>query len=149
MDARPLFPQGFHGAFNMNPTHRVSEDSLPHLTRLSCPTPVKYYYIDFGHAVRFNSEEERRKVPWRMGRGGGSKKRGMLPELRGAGEGGGEGGGEGKEVLYDPFMGDVYALGSLFDHFFYQVRLCLYIELLGTRTDSSSRLLLNALVLAF
>lgn len=110
----------------MNPSHRVSESDLPHLTRLTVPadSPVKYHYIDFGYAVRFGSYEERRKVPWTVGTGRRKKKKGDggLPELVGGGGGGGSEEGEG-EALYDPFRGDVYALGRLFDHFFYKVRL--------------------------
>ncbi|THH04988.1 hypothetical protein EW146_g10020, partial [Bondarzewia mesenterica] len=52
MDARELFPEGFHGAYNMNPAHRMSESHLARRTRLSTPTPVRYYYIDFGHCAR-------------------------------------------------------------------------------------------------
>ncbi|KAI0060102.1 hypothetical protein BV25DRAFT_1839864 [Artomyces pyxidatus] len=103
MDASALYPQGFHGAFNMNTSHRVSEAGLLHHTRLE--VPVKYYFIDFGTSVRFPNAPERRLVSQKHGSGTDF----VLPELR-----------ENGQALYDPFKADVYALGRLLDHFFYK-----------------------------
>ncbi|KZO95059.1 hypothetical protein CALVIDRAFT_538524 [Calocera viscosa TUFC12733] len=60
MDPAPIFPDGFHGAFGINTTRRVSEKHVKHLTRLQAP--VKYYYIDFGSSSMFPSAEERTLV---------------------------------------------------------------------------------------
>jgi len=63
MTPAPLFPKGFHGAFNLNTERRVSEKHLNRRSRLQAP--VKYYYIDFGSSVIFPSTEERKLVELR------------------------------------------------------------------------------------
>ncbi|KZO95051.1 hypothetical protein CALVIDRAFT_483433 [Calocera viscosa TUFC12733] len=60
MDPASIFPDGFHGAFGINTTRRVSERHVKRLTRLQAP--VKYYYIDFGSSSMFPSAEERTLV---------------------------------------------------------------------------------------
>ncbi|KZO95061.1 hypothetical protein CALVIDRAFT_599508 [Calocera viscosa TUFC12733] len=57
MDPAPIFPNGFHGAFNLNSDRRVSEKHVKRLSRIHAP--VKYYYIDFGSSSMFPSTEER------------------------------------------------------------------------------------------
>ncbi|KZT61008.1 hypothetical protein CALCODRAFT_57428 [Calocera cornea HHB12733] len=61
MYPKPLFPDGFHGAFSLNPLHRMPETGLRRLSRIQAS--VKYYYIDFGSSSMFSSYEEREHVP--------------------------------------------------------------------------------------
>lgn len=91
MDARDLFPSGFHGAYNMNPNHRVSEAQLPHRTRLAVPHPVKYYYTGFGVSARVDQAPDLDTVARPSG------------------------------AAEDAFAADVYALGKLLAHFFRDV----------------------------
>ncbi|KZT61007.1 hypothetical protein CALCODRAFT_464645 [Calocera cornea HHB12733] len=91
MDAGSMFPDGFHGAFNLNPHHRMPEKHLRRLTRLQAP--VKYYYIDFGSSSMFPSYEERKPVlltaaVW------------LPPEFE-----------ANKDAPLDPFKQDIFALG--------------------------------------
>ncbi|ETW79686.1 hypothetical protein HETIRDRAFT_419350 [Heterobasidion irregulare TC 32-1] len=88
MDARDLFPSGFHGAYNMNPNHRVSEAQLPRRTRLAVPHPVKYYYTGFGASARVDQAPDLDTVARPSG------------------------------AAEDAFAADVYALGKLLAHFF-------------------------------
>jgi len=60
MDPAPIFPDGFHGAFNLNRGMRRSERHLKGLTRIQAS--VKYFYIDFDSSSMFPSIEERRLV---------------------------------------------------------------------------------------
>ncbi|KZO95050.1 hypothetical protein CALVIDRAFT_556008 [Calocera viscosa TUFC12733] len=91
MDASKLFPQGFHGAFNLVPARRRSEKGLKRLTRLQVPT--KYQYVDFGSSVMFPSFEARSLVNFTAAAW-------IPPEVQ-----------ENPETPYDPFKADIYALG--------------------------------------
>ncbi|KAA1466879.1 hypothetical protein DENSPDRAFT_812250 [Dentipellis sp. KUC8613] len=133
MDARALFPAGFHGAFNMNPAHRAPEAHLPQRSRLAAPVPVRYCFIDFALAVRVGepagapgpgaedsaaragAEDSGAEDPARAG-----AEDGTLGKVKVKWRGGADVPEVGGRVgaLYDPFKGDVYALGRVFEHFF-------------------------------
>ncbi|KZO95052.1 kinase-like protein [Calocera viscosa TUFC12733] len=103
MDARALFPKGFHGAFNLSPGHRFSEKGVKRLTRLQ--VPVKYYYIDFGSSVMFPSFEERALVLFNAAVW-------IPPEVQ-----------ANKDAPFDPFKADVFALGlTLLEELRFQYR---------------------------
>ncbi|KZT52438.1 hypothetical protein CALCODRAFT_475940 [Calocera cornea HHB12733] len=91
MDPRPIFPDGFHGAFTLNPYHRMPETRLRRFTRIQAP--VKYYYIDFGSSSMFSSYEERKPVRLTAAAY-------LPPEFF-----------ANKNAPLDPFKQDVFALG--------------------------------------
>ncbi|KDQ64116.1 hypothetical protein JAAARDRAFT_52110 [Jaapia argillacea MUCL 33604] len=90
MDARPLFPQGWHPV-----RRRCAPDGvydLPPVSRLD--TPVRYYFIDFGNSTCFLPEEP----PYVVGVQGRDR---SVPELS-------------WEIPYDAFKVDVYAMGHMY-----------------------------------
>lgn len=96
MDATPMYPEGFH--FNGTWGRRKNPDwtATAHpLSRTECSSPVKYYFIDFGHSMRYDGEGPALAMPI----GGGDK---TVPEFRGDGMG----------QPHDPFPTDVYYLGN-------------------------------------
>lgn len=92
MDATSMYPKGFHP---------VEPDSLPagigfapYVSRLSAPTPVRYYFIDFGLSSYFPPDSsEPRLVTGKFGRIR------QVPEFS-------------DDVPYDPFKVDIYMLGT-------------------------------------
>lgn len=109
MDATPMYPQGFHftSSFNLDMNRDWTAEARP-LSRTECVTPVKYYFIDFGHSMRFNYEEPTLAMPAY----GGDK---TAPEFRG----------DGINRPYDPFSTNVYYLGNALREIFLDVRFSL------------------------
>ncbi|KAL5492968.1 hypothetical protein ACEPAI_4416 [Sanghuangporus weigelae] len=93
MDADKMFPRGFH------PTISVAEAS-PRI-RLAKPrrrrdvSYVRYYYIDFGISVKFDHDDDDKRVFGVIGQDD------EVPELS-------------QTEPYDPFFVDVFILGNLF-----------------------------------
>jgi hypothetical protein len=103
MDATPLYPEPFHPV-----VPRMKADwsgRTKPLTRAQ--HPVRYYFIDFGQAERFDLSEGAPSVE-PVGAGGEQ----IPPEYRGAGA----------EKKHDPFPTDVWYLGNLIQEEFLQVR---------------------------
>lgn len=101
MDASSIYPDGFH------PVH--SHFLTDSMTVANClprsSGAVKYYYVDFGISSYFSLERGR----GRLVRGADGRDR-EVPELS-------------NTVPYDPFKVDIFILGNLFRHEFYEVRL--------------------------
>ncbi|KAI0634041.1 kinase-like domain-containing protein [Trametes polyzona] len=96
MDARALYPDGHHPV-----RLRHSEDLLQVVTPLSRQgRMIKYYYVDFGLAVRFPEGAP----PYVVGDVGRDAE---VPELS-------------PDVPYDAFKVDIFALGNLFSKQFEQ-----------------------------
>ncbi|GJE92549.1 kinase-like domain-containing protein [Phanerochaete sordida] len=94
MDARPLYPQGFHPAYpHRLPLPNWDKPSTSY-TRLSAPGPVRYYFSDFGMSTRF-SPGGPRLVTGELGA------ERDVPELS-------------STTPYDPFKVDVFVLGKVF-----------------------------------
>ncbi|KZT56493.1 hypothetical protein CALCODRAFT_497398 [Calocera cornea HHB12733] len=91
LDARAMFPNGFHGPFNFQPDQRLPERGIKRLTRLQAP--VKYCYIDFGSGFMFLSFEARKGARFNAAAL-------IPPEVL-----------ANREAPFDPFKGDVWALG--------------------------------------
>ncbi|EJT97915.1 hypothetical protein DACRYDRAFT_119109 [Dacryopinax primogenitus] len=94
MDTHDMFPDGFHGAFTLNPGHRMSETGLLRLTRIQAPP--KYYYIDFGSSCMcrtFMGSALVLSVATSF----------VPPEIK-----------DDRTKAYDPFRGDVFSLGMTF-----------------------------------
>jgi hypothetical protein len=90
MDARPLYPQGFHP---LRP--KYSKDAVFELTPLDrIDHPVRYYFIDFGLSTRFLPGES----PLVTGINGRDQD---VPELS-------------PDVPYDAFKVDVFILGNVY-----------------------------------
>ncbi|KII90098.1 hypothetical protein PLICRDRAFT_138550 [Plicaturopsis crispa FD-325 SS-3] len=106
VDATKLIPNGFNPLINTYgiryPKRRIFQESSWKRSSRTCVSP-KYYIIDFGVSTRFPSSEERHLVKWQGGRGF------LLPECR-----------PGPDTLYDPFKGDIHALGEIFGHLWFQ-----------------------------
>jgi len=91
MDPSKLYPKGFPGVVTFDSEHRLSQQGVSRLTRMQ--VPVKYYYIDFGSSSMFPSFEERKPVLFNAAVW-------APPEAE-----------ANPEAPYDPFKGDIYALG--------------------------------------
>ncbi|TFY74936.1 hypothetical protein EWM64_g9077 [Hericium alpestre] len=93
MDGKRMFPHGFH----MERPHRDERGrSLSGVRTRTQVGGVKYYYIDFGESMRFDSDGDIR-IDVR------SKANIHAPETRGA-----------DRPPYDPFKTDIYALGMTY-----------------------------------
>ena len=94
MDAKALYPKGFHPVFH----HRLLEahESAPVLPRSTAQ--IKYYYVDFGISTYIPRDSPTRMVTGVFGRDQ------EVPELS-------------AEIPYDPFKVDVYILGNVFTEF--------------------------------
>ena len=97
MDARPLYPEGYHPV-----RQNYTPDGMYTISPLSrTDRPVRYYYIDFGLSVQFAPGA----APYVVGDVGRDTD---VPELS-------------DSVPYDAFKVDIFALGNLFYKEFYQV----------------------------
>ena len=90
MDARSLYPAGFH-PIRLNSTPDALYEAIP-LSRTD--HPVRYFYIDFDLSVRF-AEGESHYVLGDVGRDD------KVPELS-------------NHIPYDAFKVDIFALGNLY-----------------------------------
>ena len=101
LDARALYPRGFHPvATNFLPDLTAEVYPLP---RITASSPVKYYYVGFSSAIRFQPGIQSKLAT------GQCFLEQPLPEF----------------VFgdpYDPFKVDVYALGHVFRTNIYEVR---------------------------
>ena len=97
MDAFSLYPRGFHPV-RTNRTPDVKSYSRPWPRIL---VPVKYYYVDFGIAVKIPPGTS----PLVLGRDGQDQE---VPELS-------------DRIPYDPFKVDIFILGNVFRHNIYAV----------------------------
>lgn len=100
MDADSLYPEGFHPLLT---------DFLPDgttiarpYTRASAPTPVRYYFVDFGMSARIPRDAPRLV----LGEEGADRE---VPELS-------------NTVPYDPFKADTFILGNVFRRTIHDVR---------------------------
>lgn len=100
MDPRPTFPNMYHPA-EMGRT-RDFQSSAKFYTRTSKPT--KYYFIDFGLSLKYNSDGRRLATPFF----GGDR---SVPEFKG----------DGVYNQYNPFPTDVYYLGNMIRENFLKV----------------------------
>ena len=98
MDAKALYPKGFHPAMTIClPDGSGRAPTLPRST-----APIKYYYIDFGISSYIPPGSPEKLVLGDYGRDR------DVPELS-------------TSVPYDPFKVDVFILGNLFDKYFVDV----------------------------
>ncbi|KAI0700983.1 kinase-like domain-containing protein [Cerioporus squamosus] len=96
MDARPLYPEGYHPV-----RQNYTPDAMYRISPLSrTDRPVRYYYIDFGLSVQFPPGA----APYVVGDVGRDTD---VPELS-------------DTIPYNPFKVDVFALANLFYKEFYQ-----------------------------
>ncbi|OSC97558.1 hypothetical protein PYCCODRAFT_1376921 [Trametes coccinea BRFM310] len=96
MDGSSLYPDGHHPVYTT-----CSPDLIEEITPLlRMDHPVRYYYVDFGLSVRFQSGASTLVV-------GDVGRDEEVPELS-------------STVPYDAFKADIYALGNLFDKEFLQ-----------------------------
>jgi serine/threonine protein kinase len=92
-DAGPMFPEGWHPARESK--NAAFTGDAPSITRTESTKPIKYYFIDFGIALRFqDSEPHNARIIM-----SGDK---SVPEFRSI---------TGDET-YDPFPTDVYLIGN-------------------------------------
>ena len=99
MDARSLHPRGFHPVLTpFSPDLKSEAERIP---RFASPTPVKYYFIDFGISVHIPAGRPRLV----LGEDGIDR---QVPELS-------------STVPYDPFKVDVFVLGNVVRHEVYAV----------------------------
>ena len=97
MDARPIYPQGWHFKANI-----CAPDGVTFVTPLArIDHPVRYYFIDYGVSHRFVPGQSHLVLDW----GG---RDADVPELK-------------KLQPYDPFKVDVFTVGNVFLKDFYQV----------------------------
>lgn len=97
MDARPIYPQGWHFKANV-----CAPDGVTFVTPLArIDHPVRYYFIDYGVSHHFLPGQSRLVLDW----GG---RDADVPELK-------------KLQPYDPFKVDVFTIGNVFLKDFYQV----------------------------
>jgi hypothetical protein len=97
MDARPIYPQGWHFmAKSFAPDGVTPVTPLPRIDH-----PVRYYFIDYGVSHRFITGQSHLVLDW----GGRDPD---VPELK-------------KLQPYDPFKVDVFTVGNVFFKDFYQV----------------------------
>lgn len=96
MDARPIYPQGWHFKANV-----CAPDGVTFVTPLArIDHPVRYYFIDYGVSHHFLPGQSRLVLDW----GG---RDADVPELK-------------KLQPYDPFKVDVFTVGNVFLKDFYQ-----------------------------
>ena len=102
MDSKPILPEMFHpqrpwrmldGRREVKPYTRTAR-------------PVKYYFVDFGHARRYNPEDTN---PLEVPILGGDK---TVPEFQ-----------NDRETPRNPFHTDVYYMGNLIRREFVEVRM--------------------------
>ena len=90
MDARPIYPQGWHFmAKSFAPDGVTPATPLPRIDY-----PVRYYFIDYGVSHRFLPDQSHFVLDW----GG---RDADVPELK-------------KLQPYDPFKVDVFTVGNVF-----------------------------------
>jgi serine/threonine protein kinase len=101
MDASPLYPEGWHftSFYNKN---KAFTGSAVHLSRSEVSTPVKYYFIDFGIAVRFDSADTPHLAEPVFGADR------SAPELQG----------DGSNKPSNPFLTDIYYMGNMINQVF-------------------------------
>lgn len=108
MDSSPLYEE---------PVHPADPDRTRDYTQIARPRPrtlhpVKYYFIDFGHACRYSSDTNPPRI-YIGSRGYGGD--GTVPEFK-------------TQVDCDPFPVDVYRLGNVIREGFTHVRIeCLFL----------------------
>lgn len=99
MDAQALYRSGFHPVMPLRtPDFQSKAKAIP---RLYSASPVKYYFIDFGISVRIPAGQPRSVLGIH----------GLdcdVPELS-------------LEIPYDPFKVDIFIIGNLLKHGFYEV----------------------------
>ena len=100
MDASSLYPDGFHPVVLDWTTDALGMAKA--FSRYTAPTPVKYYFVDFGISSHFSPEDTERLV---LGADGLDK---TVPELSPA-------------VPYDPFKVDIFVLGNFLRKRVYKV----------------------------
>ena len=94
MDAAPMYPQSFHPTL----LEWLPDDitiRAPYCSRSRAPSPIRYYFIDFGLSSQFSLDETNRLVVGSKGLDG------EVPELS-------------DDIPYDPFRLDVFVIGNLF-----------------------------------
>lgn len=91
MDADALYPQGFHPVLQSR-VRDFSRRAWP-FSRASAPSPVRYYFADFGISVRIPPG----KTPQVLGHIGADRE---VPELS-------------DTIPYDPFKVDIFILGNV------------------------------------
>ena len=97
MDARPLYPDGYHPV-----RQNYTPDCLSRVSPLSrTGHPVRYFYIDFGLSTRFAAGTS----PYVVGDIGRDRD---VPELS-------------DDVPYDAFKVDIFSLGNVYHKEFQQV----------------------------
>lgn len=104
MDASPMYPEGWHFSYigEGDMTRDFSKPAVP-LSRTMAPTPVKYYFVDFGIAVIFDNSDEPHLIEPVLS---GDR---TAPELQGD-----------KEFQpTDPFPTDVYYIGNTIREVFF------------------------------
>ena len=102
MDAADMYPQGFHPV--RHDKNRDFSGPAKHYTRTQ--RPPKYYWIDFGQAVRFDEDDENPRVPCIHANDR------SVPEFQDP---------DHESRDYDPFPIDIYYLGNLVRKYFLEV----------------------------
>jgi serine/threonine protein kinase len=101
MDASDMYPEGWHFT-SLDDMNKAFTRKAVHLSRSEVPTPIRYYFIDFGIAVRFESSQTSRLALPVLG----ADK--TAPELQGE-----------NEDPIDPFPTDVYYMGNTINRMFF------------------------------
>ena len=110
MDASDMYPKGFHPIeINRNPEYTGSAKYYTRTQR-----PPRYYWIDFGQAIRFDESDENPRAPCIHANDR------SVPEFQE----------EGHELReYDPFPIDIYYLGNMVREYFLEVSRALGFEI--------------------
>lgn len=104
MDAIPLFDEARHP---VKPSMKLDFSGPVKKPRSRTLRPVRYYYIDFGHARRYDPKDGPPREFVGIGDGYGGD--GTVPEFQTTNE------------FCDPFPVDVYRVGNLIREFFTEV----------------------------
>ncbi len=100
MDGTSLYPKGFHPIVT-NYTPDVRNEAKPY-ARFTAPTPVKYYFVNFGISESLAVEGTSLRASGTDGLGP------DVPELSGS-------------EPYDPFKVDIFILGNFFKKYLFDV----------------------------